>query len=409
MGENITRDNNYRIFIVWSSIIAVALMFAIFVPETDLHDFSIYWKATNNFLLGKDPYSLPHQFDYFVAPSHIHEPKQVPILKVWGPPVVFATTLPFGLLPLALAKKFYLFTLLATILGSAAFFWNLYLKSYLGSKSLFTGVIIFVHLLPFGTFLHSFLCGSVSFFLLLGITLTLWLLSKHHFFLAGFSFYIWTFKPQILWLPAVYIIAWALRTRNYQLLSGIFCGGLCAVTLVTIFNSESWKYYSNAHDMAIPFRIETSTLPSIVYALTGCHYRGILFLPALLISIAIVGWNRIYNVSPLIIVPLLLPFTALLGPYAWGHDYLICVPLYYLAFSYFYIDPKSQETRFVTITLYSHLVIHLLLALTFNHFFWSVNVIPGIFLALCANTLAESNLLQTKLFQTNFKDESKIE
>lgn len=306
------------------------------VRQLGQFDFAIYWRSTHNFLLGLNPYELPHQTKYlYDLPFDIYA-KSSPILKMWGPPIIFATTWPFALLELKLASSLFLLFYIATVCFSTIALFKLAFPAtnHLPTLQLLIAAII---ALPAGWLVHGLYWGSLTWICLLSITLALLALNTNHKFIAGLCLYGLLLKLQLFVLPLAAIAIVSYKKREFKFLAGFALALLIGFASVLIINPASFLYYLRTSGLDLPYLLITSTGTSLVRYIAAPTSNAALFLPVCILALTLVGFSRqVAKFSTSQLLVLLTPLSIYFGPYAWGHDYLVALPLNFVSAALFF-------------------------------------------------------------------------
>lgn len=384
------------LLLVLVAIIGCALFTAWkYGEEYSLFDFGIYHRATQEFLAGNNPYSLPHQKTYLKSVPPASGAFESPTLMMWGPPPVFAVTWPFGLLALDAANKiFFGMTVGGTLL---AFFllWRMYLDNW-RTRPLLEVVIISVLAFPSGWMVHGVYWGSLTWIALLGMVFCIALLRAQREFLAGLALYLVQIKLQLFMLPLAAIGALALKRRNFRFILGVSTAFLLGLLLVALISVESFTFFVNTPGLDLPYLLTSSTITSVVRAIFESSSRAFLFIPTAVLILAAGLYvlfskqvpGNVQSAERLLV--LLTPLAIAFGPYGWGHDYILALPLFLLAAREFLEARNSRRNGFafvlVTLMLMTQLTLVSLSILTPRYPI--LFAIPALFIAALSIVVA---------------------
>jgi hypothetical protein len=98
--------------------------------------------------------------------------------------------------------------------------------------------------------------GQLGIFLLLGISLFLYLYTRHSF-LAGTSLLVCAFKPHLFLCFGIALIFWAIDRKQYRVMGGMTAAILAACGIALCFNIHAFSQYATmmaiAHPTEIPY------------------------------------------------------------------------------------------------------------------------------------------------------------
>lgn len=316
------------------SLVLIYSLIASLGPQV-LIDFSMYWKATTSFVRGENPYESPHHSTYVFEDVELAAEiprEETRHFKLWAPPYVFSPLFAFGYLSLEHARILFLI-LMALSFCVAPFVIVLNKSHHLSGESSFLLFwLILLGSIPY--FCLSIQWGSPTWIAYLGLFIVLELLRSGRYLFAGFSHYLLLIKPHLLVLPVLFLAIRAIRQRNLgYVLGGMIAGGM-AILLVMFFNftSLTWFAIEAKHGMAVLLSLPNACLPGILSFQLGLDHPYFRFVP-LSIAIIIVGIcsfaagpRSSFGYASLLIAP-----SVLLSPYAWVHDYIVCLPIMIIA------------------------------------------------------------------------------
>ena len=378
-------------------LIGLGLILASVLPPLYLFDFTLAWQSARELLAGSNPYARAHyavfvtDYPSFLAPSPADQD-----IRTYYPPFGLVLFLPFALAPLALAKKLYVAAFVALLAASAV------LSSHVLSRERRAlapsgGILPLWHLVlfPLGLSLHALSWGSPSFLLpfLFVVALAAW--QKGHELGAGYCLGLMLFKPHLTLPVIAFAIVACVRRKKAALAAGVVLAVLSLSLVALGFRSGVYAEYVAAIQTSPPTFMTNASLPSVLAALFPAHAFMLRFCPCLLLILGAVwrGWVR-PPVGPVVPAVCLLPLAALLSPFSWGHDYLLCIPFFYLCG--LCAAELWRRRRRDSITLWGILVLNALVPLSLAyHFFvpgWSF-VLSGILSAALLGMLVRRGMI----------------
>ena len=335
--------------------------------EQRLFDLSLYWNATRHFVAGMDPYHpfvLPLPENSGLASAVTPETNY----SVLSPPLTFLFFLPVSWLELETARIVYQFSLCLILSGALTLLYLTFADRTL-DRTLTQHVFLLFLSFPWGAVLSLVIWGGVAWLSLVGLSVALYLWKKKFLFFAGMALSLTLIKPHLLWLIYLYVLAWSLTRREFRLLGGLAFAVASGALLVGVINYQSFRWYIESISVTdLPSQIVNASVPKIIATfVTGPTLIVPLFFliaGAFLISL-VTRASR--SVDPIFVTALLLPFSLLFSPYAWGHDYVLCAPLLMLTF----LQARSPQSGRLGLTC---LAVYLLLGICFS---LNYETIPG--------------------------------
>jgi hypothetical protein len=193
-------------------------------------DFISYWAAGEQLAHGANPYDFGAVRSLELAEGR--DPGE-PLLMMRNPPVALFLAYPLGLANPKTALILWLLTLLGALSVSI---WILWLLNG-GTESRFH---LFGYL--FAPALTCLMAGQIGIFLLLGITLFLWL-HRSRPFLAGAALVVCALKPHLFLPFALVLLLWAARSRAWRMLAGFSAALAASCALSFWLDPQAWTQY----------------------------------------------------------------------------------------------------------------------------------------------------------------------
>lgn len=314
--------------------IIVGILATFYSKYLILQDFTIYWKATENFVNKIDPYDLPNQNTYIEGQvGGIN--KSDFILKMWGPPTVFGVTFPFGYLNQHNAKKLYVFLLFSLLTFFTLFFERKYLSENSITLKPIYQAILYSPIIFFA--MEIIRSGGVSWIALIGISTSILLFERKLFYLGSLALYPTLVKTQTLLLFVYLLLLVALRDKRYGIIFGLISIVLINTILVAFINLESFNNYFGLDTSSLGggFIFTTASLGKVVNLFLHKQSLIVSYLP-LVLGLAIfpyIVFKRSKNLTLIELILTLMPICMLFSPYIWIHDYIVCLPsIFYFAY-----------------------------------------------------------------------------
>ncbi len=327
---------------VFSSLIALCVWLAL--PRFPIFDFTLFWKASQHLVQGSDPYRLPPYAEFVDSDLRALSPRNV-VLPPLSTPAAFGFLGFIGKLSLDRAKDVYL------LLMYFSFCWSAWLgyKLFFGSEALapFAEISLLIACLPLGLYYQAMVWGSMTVICLIGLCGFFVASAYRRTFLAGGFLALCSVKPHLFVLLFAFLIWWSWRNRQARLLLGTVTVTAAALGTVLLLQPRVLWMYLEVLRSGAPFEvIDNASLGGLLYSLSGKGYKRALYIPTVLALIGMV---------PLIRLPVagdfrmhfacLIPFSVVLSPYCWGHDYIVCFPVSFLAAACFRRCSQAGESR----------------------------------------------------------------
>jgi hypothetical protein len=360
-------------------------------PNTAL-DFTAYLQATSEFLNDRNPYAIALSTN--------------PFYRFYSPPHVFGILAPITVLrdgiEMILAGKGFLTLFALTFCGCGVLLFRIFLKDLQISSQQLLYVLLLIT--PYGLIYHALIWGSLSWIPLLGITGLIFLWRQRLHFCAGLVTYFCLLRVHQLLLPLGYCILHSVRAREIRVLFGMCAGALLCSGVILFINPDLIFYYLSAAELQAKYIFATVTIPSLLPTLleiANYSRSHALFITsgAFLCIFAFAYWKH-SNTKPENFIPFVLPFSLCLGPYAWFHDYLLCLPTQFFCARILMLAVQKQSTKYVLVLGSALLIENLVQTYTAAHadgneLFAAYYILPALFLCVLS-LLAERIRLELR-------------
>lgn len=152
-----------HIFLGLAGVVAVVWLASKLAPLFILQDFSIYWRATKEWLHGANPYDLPPHTQY-VSGEFGELDRLVSTLKVWSPPTFLLAMVPFSISSLEFGKSLYLSLVILTTWGWLALTYRSICDAYAlkGVIPTLAGAFLALLIFPWSPTIDMLRWGGVS-------------------------------------------------------------------------------------------------------------------------------------------------------------------------------------------------------------------------------------------------------
>jgi hypothetical protein len=277
-----------------------------------VNDFTAFWIAGHSLLAQRNPYDA----DYALPVERSMGFTQEKPLVMRNPPWALWSTLPLGVLNYGTAWLLWTSCLLLLLVFSARLLWMI----YGGSQGQRWTAVLLTFL--FAPTLACLSVGQTAPIVLLGLTLFLYLHSRHEFW-AGFALLAPAFKPQLAFLFWLILAVWSIQRRKWRLIAGAVSSMALATAIALLLDHQVIRQY---RIMLASESLQTQFIPTL-----GGFLRQ-LFGPAWLQLVpAIIGiaWVAVYYCRYQHAwcwkqrLPVLLLASMLLTPYAWLVDEVV--------------------------------------------------------------------------------------
>lgn len=208
---------------------AVILVYAVSTSSAGQRDFISYWAAGKQLIHGANPYDSAA----ILALERGAGLDGTRPLLMRNPPVALFLAIPLGLAPSRTGMILWMLILMGSLMASVRMIWILF-----GRRN------DRLHLLSycFAPILACLMAGQVGLFILLGITLFLYI-HKTRPVLAGSALLFCAIKPHLFLLFAVAFLAWVLHQRAYRVLAGALLALLASSALSLYFDPHAFSHY----------------------------------------------------------------------------------------------------------------------------------------------------------------------
>jgi len=299
--------------IFWLPLLALRIaMFSLSSPQGD---FITYWAAGHLFLTHGDPYSASATF----AIEHTYGWSLPQPYVTFCPPWTLPIQSLMALLPFHAAKTVWLLTSLSLNAFSAVAFWN-----YFGGamRRAWIAILVALTLLPMG---GAELLGQITPLILASLAAFLLLTQSRRYFLAGLALYGCGPKPHLLYLVALAILLWMVKTRAWTMLAGAALSYGAATTAAILYNPHAQGYIHATLGAAVGISCGVGGALRSVF---GVQHAWLQFLPSAVgatwFAYYWVKHQRDWNWQEHL--PLLLIVSVCTSPYCWYHDFILILP-----------------------------------------------------------------------------------
>lgn len=278
----------------------------------EVADFTAFWVAGHRLLAHENPYDATYALEVERSMGFTAERP----LVMRNPPWALWVVLPLGALHHPGARLLWTECLVAMLWFSASRVWTIY-----GGCPRKQWIPLFVTFV-FAPALACIAVGQTAPFLLLGLTLFLYLHSGHEFW-AGFALLLTAFKPQVAFLFWIALFLWCAENRKWRIMGGLLSSSGLATLIALLFDSHAIEHY---RAMLLTESIQTQFIPTLGGFLRLRFGQAWL---QLLPAIVGLGWVLTYYFRrrkswkwKRCLPPLLLG-SLLLAPYAWMEDEVV--------------------------------------------------------------------------------------
>jgi hypothetical protein len=309
-------------------VIFFILWIAISLPKTyngyveaDFYDF---WAGGRAIVEGRNPYNPA---DWKAIRSAFEGDWVANSFSVY-PLLTNLLFAPLSLLPLSIAASVWLILSQFMVLGSvllcitSADFegWRRYLIFILIGVILFRPTIVTVR------------NGQLGGFLLLLLSLSIWLWKRGHWFLGGLTLGFFATKPSLA-VPFFLVFGiWFLIKRRWNVIGGMVISVVLLFVSFLIFDIDwFFAWLASGSNKLVLMEPYVPSIWGLVASLTGRSYHWFVYgamITLLILSVTFLSLYRKRGLDEFLLVIFLIPITILLAPYIWNYDqiYLI-VPL----------------------------------------------------------------------------------
>lgn len=312
---------------------AVALLsinFYKFTSSLTARDFIAYWSAGQLLARHSNPYGVPEVYGLEKQVGYAG-PGEGSIML--NPPWALPLVVPLGFANVHLGALLWTLAVLASIIVSVRLLWMLH-----GRPPNRRHLLAYA----FAPVFACFMTGSMAAFVLLGLSLFLWL-RKDHPFAAGAAFALLAIKPHIFLLFGLILLADCLRRKEFLPLLGLSMFLALASVLPTFFDPNIWSHYLGRASTA---NFKNAFVPTLSFVLRILVHRNsfwLQFVPEGLAGIWAAwyyvknrqSWDWIENGMIVILV------SVLVAPYSTFFDEIVLLPAMLHAFQ---AKPSSRTS-----------------------------------------------------------------
>jgi hypothetical protein len=277
-------------------------------------DFIAYWSAAQLLVRHSNPYDPTTVLRVEQSVGYKHDEP----MMMRNPPPALTLALPLGFVDVQAGAALWYLLLASCLMISIRLLWilngrpngRLHLAAYLFAPSV-----------------ACLLTGQTSVFVLLGLTLFLYLRSTRPF-LAGMCLALCAIKPHLLIPFGGVLLAWTWSRGSYRVVCGAAAGLVCATSLPLVLVPSVWSDYAA---MVRRAGLGTEFIPTASALFRIAIDREAVWIQSIPAVIGLVwalwyfhrhaaDWD--WNLHGL----LLLPVSTLVAPYAWMTDEVIVLP-----------------------------------------------------------------------------------
>jgi hypothetical protein len=193
-------------------------------------DFVVYWATGHQLVHHANPYDAATMMQIERA-AGLSTTSAVGLMR--NPPWTLLLTLPLGFAGLRVAGSLWSLALMASLLASVHWLWQLYGRP--DNKRHWLGA-------AFAPAIICLLIGQSGIFILLGYTLFL-RLNRSHPFWAGAALWFCAIKPHLFLVVGVVILAWVLVSKSYKIIAGATAAMAASCLLVYAVDPPAWTQY----------------------------------------------------------------------------------------------------------------------------------------------------------------------
>ena len=213
---------------------ALAAVTVCSIPFTDsisgARDFVVYWATGQQLAHHANPYDASTMMQIERA-AGLSTASAVGFMR--NPPWSLPLIMPLGFAGLRLAGFAWSLALIASLLVSGHWLWQLYGRP--DNKRHWIGY-------AFAPAIICLLIGQTGIFVLLGYTLFL-RLNRSHPFWAGASLWLCAIKPHLFVVIGIVLLAWVLVSKSYKVIAGAVTALVTSCLLVYLVAPSAWMQY----------------------------------------------------------------------------------------------------------------------------------------------------------------------
>lgn len=365
----------YLVFVVFTYLLIFFAKDSSLFCNKLLADFAEYWATTNIFNDGGNPYN-PKEV-YALQTSITCRPNTLLPMMMWNPPHIFSFThwLKFFDYNTAAGIWFILLIVLplTLFLLLKKTFNNFYNQKYklntLSIIALISSPIIF----------YNFVMGQISWLLLAGFVGFLYFTFKNSPNLTGslpggLCLAVTTLKPQLLFLPYLYLAYRSIANKELKTLNGFLLGILLLNIWPMLYNFSVYVDYI-VFSQKPPIFFKTPTIGSWLqhyflfdflrihkeYKLLVRMLPTILTVILFLISLLVTAKKITNKHQECIIILLLTPISLLTSPYGWTYDAVLLFPLLMLI-----LNHSQKSNIYAAILLIANIIVYAIPKIGYN-------------------------------------------
>jgi len=278
-------------------------------------DFITYWAAGHLFLTHGDPYSasatfaIEHNYGWSLPQPYV----------TFCPPWTLPLQSAMALLPFHAAKTVWFILSLLLNAFSALALWK-----YFGGQmhQAWIAILVCLTFLPMG---GAELLGQITPFMLASLAAFLLLVRSRRYFIAGLVLYGFGPKPHLLYLVALAIIFWIVKTRAWTMLVGASLSYGAATAAAITYNHHAFGYFHATFGAAVGI---SCGIGGALRSVFGVQHAWLQFLPSVVGAAWFVfyWWKHQRHWDWQTHLPLLLIVSVCTAPYCWYHDFILILP-----------------------------------------------------------------------------------
>lgn len=322
-------------------------------------DFISYWAAGQQLVHGANPYDLAAVQGLERAVGR--KDSQL-VLVMRNPPIAFFLAWPLGLVRAKTGLILWLFFLLA---GLAVSLRMLYLLN--GRPASLYHLLAFL----FAPVLSCLMAGQFGIFLLVGVTLFLYLQKAHPFF-AGTALLLCALKPHLFLPFAVVLALWTITQKSYRIVAGFSAALLASCALSYWLDANAWSQYSQMMRAGGALNEQIPSLSAYFRFLVNPYAPWLQFIPLAGACVWAVWyfWTRREQWNWMDHGLVLLLVGALCAPYEWFTDECMLLPA---VLSGAYIAEKTHRSAWPLAVFAGTALIEViaLVPLTSKYYLWT--------------------------------------
>jgi hypothetical protein len=278
-------------------------------------DFVVYWATGQQLAHHANPYDSAGMMQIERA-AGLSTDSAVAFMR--NPPWALPLTFPLGFAGLRLGGFLWSVALMASLLASVYWLWQLYgmpdnKRHWLGAA--------------FAPAIVCLLIGQTSLFVLLGYALFLRLHRSHPFW-AGTALWLCALKPHLFLVIGAVMLAWVLLTKSYKVVAGAATALSVSGIIAWLIDPAAWSQYAA---MMRNSGINQEIIPCLSVVLRQTISPNAIWLqyvPALIACIWALTyywrkrrtWDWVQDSGPLTLASILA------APYAWITDQALAIP-----------------------------------------------------------------------------------